>query len=181
VHGHGSPYHNLTLDQAGEYFRDTYEGGRMVKLWGLLPTPEQLARLGLTPPNLNLSEAERKEVGNIDVHGGFDETSRLEPRTTNSPAEFFNVGRAANRLGYQSSPRLASASYGARLQQYRAAKDAALALAILGGTVDERDIPRYSSRMTGDEQIRAGLADSTKNELERERRQREWPRKKGIE
>lgn len=195
VHGHGAPYHNLMLDQAGEYFRDTY-GGRMVHLRGLLPTPEQLAKLGLTPPNLNLSEAERKEIGDMDEHAGFDETSRLmflrpdlvspvygrlEPRTTNNPVEFFKVARIENWLGYLSSPRLASAVYGARLQQYRSARDNTLALAILGGTLDERDISRYSRMMTEDKHIMGELAASTKNELERERRQREWMRKKGIE
>jgi creatinine amidohydrolase len=113
IHGHGAPYHNLMLDQAGEYFRDTY-GGRMVHLRGLLPTPEQLARLGLKPPALGLSEAARKEIGDMDEHAGFDETSRLmflrpdlvgptysqlEPRTTNNPAEFFSVARAAGWRG----------------------------------------------------------------------------------
>ncbi len=196
VHGHGAPYHNLMLDQAGEYFRDTYEGGKMVHLRGLLPTPEQLARLGLTPPNLNLSGAERKEVGEMDEHAGFDETSRLmflrpdlvspiysrlAPQTTNNPVEFFKVARNENWLGYLSSPRLANAHHGARLQQYRSAHDNALALAILDGTLDERNVPRYSRVMTGDKQVMAELAGSTKNELERERRQREWMRKKGID
>lgn len=196
VHGHGAPYHNLMLDQAGDYFRDTYEGGRMVHLRGLMPTPEQLARLGLTPPSLNLSEAERKEVGDMDEHAGFDETSRLmflrpdlvspaysrlAPQTTNNPVEFFKVARAENWLGYLSSPRLASATHGARLQQYRSAHDNALALAILDGTLDERNVPRYSSMMTGDKQIMAELAASTRNELEREKRQREWMRKRGID
>jgi creatinine amidohydrolase/Fe(II)-dependent formamide hydrolase-like protein len=195
VHGHGAPYHNLMLDQAGEYFRDTY-GGRMVHLRGLLPTAEQLAKLGLTPPGLNLSEAERREVGEIDEHAGFDETSRLmflrpdlvspvysrlEPRTTNNPTEFFKVARLEGWPGYLSSPRLASANYGARLQQYRSARDNALALAILDGTLDERNVPRYSSMMTGDRQMMAELSASTKNELERERRQREWMRQRGIE
>ncbi len=196
VHGHGAPYHNLMLDQAGDYFRDTYEGGRMVHLRGLEPTAEQLAKLGLTPPNLNLSEAEKKEIGDMDEHAGFVETSRLmflrpdlvgpvysrlEPRTTNNPAEFFSVARAENWLGYLSSPRLANASHGARLQQYRAAQDNALALAILDGTLDERDVPRYSAAMTGNRQMMAELAGSTRNELERERRQREWLKKKGLE
>jgi creatinine amidohydrolase/Fe(II)-dependent formamide hydrolase-like protein len=196
VHGHGAPYHNLMLDQAGEYFRDTYDGGRMVHLRGLLPTREQMARLGLTPPGLNLSEAEKKEIGDIDEHAGFDETSRLmflrpdlvspiygrlEPRTTNNPAEFFSVARADNWLGYLSSPRLATATHGARLQQYRSTRDNALALAILDGTLDERDIPRYSAMMTGDKQMMAELSASTRNELERERRQREWMKKKGVE
>jgi creatinine amidohydrolase/Fe(II)-dependent formamide hydrolase-like protein len=195
VHGHGAPYHNLMLDQAGEYFRDTY-GGRMVHLRGLLPTAEQLAKLGLTPPGLNLSEAERKEIGEMDEHAGFDETSRLmflrpdlvgpvysrlEPRTTNNPTEFFKVARVEGWPGYLSSPRLAGANHGARLQQYRSARDNALALAILDGTLDERNVPRYSSMMTGDKQMMAELSASTKNELERERRQREWMRGKGIE
>ena len=36
VHVHGSPMHIAALDDAGDWFRDTY-GGRMVNLWGLLP------------------------------------------------------------------------------------------------------------------------------------------------
>jgi len=35
-HGHGAPNHNRALDQAGDYFRETY-GGHMVNLIGLLP------------------------------------------------------------------------------------------------------------------------------------------------
>jgi creatinine amidohydrolase len=195
MHGHGAPYHNLMLDQAGEYFRDTY-GGRMVHLRGLVPTAEQLAKLKLTPLNLNLSELQRQEIGNMDEHAGFEETSRLlflrpdlvsplysrlEPQTTNNPTEFFKRARVENWLGYLSSPRLANANYGARLQRYRSERDNALALAILDGMLDERDIPRYAQIMTGDKQIMAELADSTKNELERERRQREWMRKRGID
>lgn len=195
MHGHGAPYHNLMLDQAGEYFRDTY-GGRMVHLRGLVPTAEQLAGLKLTTPNLNLSELDRREIGEMDEHAGFEETSRLmflrpdlvnpiysrlEPRTTNNPTEFFKLARAKNWPGYLSSPRLANANYGARLQQYRSERDNALALAILDGTVDERDIPRYAHIMTGDKQIMAELAESTRNELDRERRQRQWMRKKGID
>lgn len=195
MHGHGAPYHNLMLDQAGEYFRDTY-GGRMVHLRGLVPTAEQLARLKLSPPNLNLSESARKEIGILDEHAGFDETSRLmflrpdlispfysrlAPQTVTSPPEFFKLARAENWLGYLSSPRLANANYGALLQQYRSARDNALALAILDGVLDEREIPRYSEIMTGDKQIMNELAGSTGNELERERKQRDWMKKKRIE
>lgn len=195
VHGHGAPYHNLMLDQAGAYFRDTY-GGKMVHLRGLMPTAEQLAKLKLTPPSLNLSEAATKEIGNMDEHAGFDETSRLmflrpdlvspeyarlEPRTTNNPDEFFERARADQWPGYLSSPRLASAKYGAALQQHRSRHDNALAIAILTGVLAERDIPRYGAIMTGDKQIMAALAASTKNEQERERRQRQWLRRNGIE
>jgi creatinine amidohydrolase len=194
-HGHGAPFHNLMLDQAGDYFRDTY-GGRMVHLRGLLPTDEQLAKLNLKPLDLNLSEAEKKEIGAMDEHAGFEETSRLmflrsdlvnpiykslEPQITNNPVEFFAVARNDGWRGYLSSPRLANANYGALLQQYRSARDNALAIAILDGKLDERDIRRYSKIMTGDKQIMTPLAASDRNEAERARRQQEWLKKKGIE
>ena len=34
IHAHGSPSHNRALDEAGDYFRDTY-GGHMIHLYGL--------------------------------------------------------------------------------------------------------------------------------------------------
>ena len=67
MHGHGGPFHNLSLDQAGDYFRDTYSGS-MVNLHGLEPTAEQMAKLKLTRPNLKLSESQRKEIGTMDDH-----------------------------------------------------------------------------------------------------------------
>lgn len=195
IHGHGAPFHNLMLDQAGDYFRDTY-GGKLVHLRGLEPTKEQLAKLKLTPLSLNLSEAEKKEIGNMDEHAGFEETSRLMflrpdlvspiyaqllPQTTNNPIEFFKVARVDGWRGYLSSPRLANANYGARLQKSRSARDNALAVAILDGVLDERDIPRYSNIMTGDKQVMSELGASTRNELERARKQQEWLKKKGFE
>ena len=132
----------------------------------------------------------------MDDHAGFDETSRLmflrpdlvspvydrlTPLTTNNPVEFFKVARMDGWPGYLSSPRLANANYGAQLQQYRAKRDSALALAILDGTLDERDIPRYSDSMTGSKQVMDELTASANDELTRERKQREWMRKRKIE
>ncbi len=194
MHGHGGPFHNSMLDQAGDYFRDTY-GGSMVNLHGLEPTAEQLAKLKLTPPNLNLSESERKEIGNMDEHAGFQETSRLiflrpdlvdpsyrtlPPVAANNPIELFQVAKAPNWLGYIGSPRLATAAYGARLQQYRAMQNNALAIAILDG-LDEREIPRYADFMLNDKTVLRELEGSTKYEVEVERKQRNWMKKKGIE
>jgi creatinine amidohydrolase len=184
-HGHGAPFHNLMLDQAGDYFRDTY-GGHMVHIRGLEPTTEQLAKLGLpAPPDMNLfSEAQRKEIGAMDEHAGFDETSRLlflrpdlvspvykqlPPLTTNNPIEFFNVARRQGWPGYLSTPRLADANFGALSQHYRSRRDNALALAIFDGKLDERDIPRYSKTMTGNKEVMTSLAASDKNERDRER------------
>jgi creatinine amidohydrolase/Fe(II)-dependent formamide hydrolase-like protein len=134
-HGHGAPYNNLMLDQAGEYFRDTY-GGIMVHLRGLEPTPEQLSKAKFNAPFPQLTEAETMENGKLDPHAGFEETSvmlflrpdlvspsykTLAPLTVNKPADQFALARADNWLGYLGSPRIGNAAYGARKQQWRAA------------------------------------------------------------
>ena len=195
VHAHGSPYHNLILDQACDYFRDSY-GGRMVHLRGLEPTAEQLSKLKLTPPKLSLSESESKEIGALDVHAGAEETSRLmflrpdlvnpiyrtlPPFTVNNSVELFRAAKATNWLGYISSPRRASAGKGAQLQQYRSAQDNALALAILDGFLDEREIPHYANNMLGDKTVVKELEGASKYDARVEQRQRDWMKKKGIE
>jgi creatinine amidohydrolase/Fe(II)-dependent formamide hydrolase-like protein len=195
MHGHGSPFHNLILDQACDYFRDIY-GGRMVHLRGLEPTPEQLAKLKLTPPNLNLSESENRENGSFDIHAGLDETSRLmflhpelvdpiyrrlQPFPVNNPSELFQVGKSSTWRGYIGSPRLATANYGAQLQQYHAVRDSALALSILDGSLDEREIPRYANFMLSNKMVAKELQGSTEYEANVERKQREWMKKKGIQ
>jgi creatinine amidohydrolase/Fe(II)-dependent formamide hydrolase-like protein len=112
THGHGSPYHNLVLDQAGDYFRDTY-GGFMVNLHGLEPSGGQLSKLKLEPIDLALPEHTKREIGLMDDHAGFEETSRLlylrphlvdpghrilRPLTANRPVELFAIaGRRAGR------------------------------------------------------------------------------------
>lgn len=194
VHGHGSPFHNLMLDQAGDYFRDTY-GGRMVQLHGLVPTEAQLSKLGLAPLSLDLPAAMTKEIGAMDEHAGFEETSRLiflrpdlvspnytrlAPRTVNGPIEFFKIARSEGWDGYLSSPRLAAAGYGAKLQMHQSSRQIALALAILDGKLDERDIPRYSAATTGNKAMMTELSASDEDERTRERRQFEWMKKKGI-
>ena len=194
MHAHGSPFHNQMLDQAGDYFRDTY-GGRMVNLHGLQPRPEQLSKQKLAPPKLSLSALESKENGLLDVHAGLDETSRLmflrpdlvnpsyrtlPPFAANSLVELFQIAKAPNWLGYLGSPRLATATYGAQLQQYRAMQNSTLAIAILDG-LDEREIPRYADFMLNDKTVVRELERSTKYEAEIERKQREWMKKKGIE
>ena len=69
--------------------------------------PPQLAKVG-TPalPVLNLSETEKAEIGEMDEHAGFDETSRLM---------------------------FLRPDVSTFLQSYRSQRDNALALAILDG------------------------------------------------
>jgi creatinine amidohydrolase len=194
-HGHGAPYNNLMLDQAGDYFRDTY-GGVMVHLRGLEPTAEQLSKAKFTLPFPSLTEAETKENGRLDPHAGFEETSvmlflrpdlvgssykTLAPLTINKPADQFALARTDNWSGYLGSPRIGNAAYGARRQQWRAALNIALANAFLDGTLDERDIPRYSTIRLSNPEFTKNYAGRTNYEARIARQQREWMKKKNIE
>jgi creatinine amidohydrolase len=194
MHGHGAPPHNLMLDQAGDFFRDTY-GGRMVHLRGLQPTREQLAKLKLTSPVLAQSEADKKETGVLDLHAGFEETSRLmfvrpdlvsstysklQSFPTNHPGDLLQFSQP-NWSGYMGSPRLATAKFGEQLQQYRATRDAALALAIVDGLLEERDIPRYAKFMMSMPGAAQADQGSAKRQAEIEQKQRDWLKNKGIE
>lgn len=68
VHVHGSPLHIGALDDAGDFFHDTY-GGRMVNLWGLLPV------LGGWGNAMSIMTAEQKRDDGVSLHGGA--SSRL--------------------------------------------------------------------------------------------------------
>jgi creatinine amidohydrolase/Fe(II)-dependent formamide hydrolase-like protein len=193
MHGHGAPHNNLALEQAGEYFRDTY-GGRMIHLVGLLPTPEQYAQAKLTIPYPELTEAEARENG-PDIHAGYDETStmlfvrpdlvdpiykQLVPLSVTNPAAQYKFANAADWLGYLGSPRLGNASFGSRKMQWRTAQAKAVVWAIIDGILDERDIPRYSTSMFENKDVVQSLEGALKDDKNREHRQQEWMRRKGI-
>ena len=158
MHNHGSPLHNLMLDQAGDYFQDTY-GGRMVNLPGLLSAA--------SPRPLRTAEAARED-GEFEVHAGMSETSRMlflrpdlvaagyqqaAPHTANSPAEAVAEAKADGWEGFIGSPRLASAAFGAQEMRQRAATYNAVALSVLDGS-DPRALPRLSERAMKSPDIR---------------------------
>jgi creatinine amidohydrolase len=193
-HGHGAPHNNLALEQSGEYFRDTY-GGRMVHLIGLQATKEQLlkAKLGATFPEY--TETETKENGRLDIHAGFEETSvtlflhpelvspiykTLPSLTVNNPSDQFRFARQSDWLGYLGAPRMARADYGAKRMQWREALDKAIAFAILDGILDEREIPRGPSSLLGDNQFLKEIQGSINDDAERERKQLQWLKEKGM-
>jgi creatinine amidohydrolase/Fe(II)-dependent formamide hydrolase-like protein len=154
VHGHGSPWHNQALDQAGDYFRDTY-GGHMVNLTGIEPDWEAIrrGRAGLVSAEVLAEDAN-------SVHAGLSETSRIlyirpdlvsptvreVPSITAPVQEIVEVARTASWPGYFGAPRHASAALG------RADLDGShgawidIAMRILDGA-DERTMPRYVDMM----------------------------------
>src|SRR5690349_2247977 len=120
VHVHGSPLHIGALDEAGDFFHDTY-GGTMVNLWGLLPV------LGGWGNAMSIMTAEQKRDDGVSLHGGADEHSMmlyLAPelvspgyRTASSVSgsnyeESFAVAQKPGWPGYIGAPKHASAALG---------------------------------------------------------------------
>lgn len=187
VHGHGSPLHNQALDQAGDYFRDTFDG-RMVNLDGLEPQPS--ADL---PPFPIVTEEEQEENG-LDIHAGMSELSRMlyvrpdlvdptyknaRPFAARSMESLVQLATGDSWLGYFGSPRLATASRGAQIYNRRSAQLIGLALQIIAG-LNERTVPRFADEALSDPGELAVSKGSVKLDEEIERRQRDWLRKKNL-
>ena len=181
VHVHGAPRHNRVLDQAGDYFHDTY-GGRMVHVWGLLPVVSAWGK-----ELESLSAEVRKEEG-IALHAGMDETSLMlhlapelvSPERAQAPVvtgktleESIETARAADWPGYLGSPRLANAELGARI--WRGLSGAALthALQILDGA-DPTKLPRFSDYMEKNEHFAEWIRAAEARDAELEVKQRAW-------
>lgn len=181
VHAHGAPSHSRALDQAGDYFRDTY-GGRMVHLLGLsLPNDGIRGDAGDTA----MTEGERREDG-FSVHAGAWETSGLlflrpdlvgpiqqaEPHTAQNWDDIVRVARQPGWPGYFGSPRVATAARGARSYGGSAKRIIDFALTILDGA-DERQVPRASA-LAVPASVKAVHAEALSREQALEKRQQAW-------
>lgn len=181
VHGHGGPQ-NIVLDEAGDYFRDTY-GGHMVHLRGLLPEKLSVDSVVETV----VPSAVRAENG-FTVHAGLVESSALMalrpdlvPATiARAPSftakDFGDLQRIAARpdwTGYFGAPRHANPQLGRQINEAENKQYVALALRILDG-LDERQIPRFAAirmQQPGPTSVARGAV--ARDSVE-ERRQRDW-------
>jgi creatinine amidohydrolase/Fe(II)-dependent formamide hydrolase-like protein len=185
VHVHGAPVHNRALDQAGDFFHDTY-GGRMVHLWGLVPVLSGWGRaLG------SLSDAEKQEEG-VSLHAGMDETSLMlhlrpdlvDPAYKNAPVvtghslpESFEVAKAADWPGYLGSPRLASAAMGEKIWGSFVAAAIDQTQKILEGA-DPAMIPRYADLLERSPPYQGWIKAAGARDEQLEIKQREWIHKR---
>ena len=177
VHGHGGPTHSLALDQAGDYFRDTF-GGRMVHLWGILiDYPAKMDSLA--------SKAAAAEDG-FTVHAGLEESSvvmALRPDlvpasirnarsiTGKDHRDLIRLARESDWPGYFGAPRYATAEIGRAVLAAENGARVAVALRILDGA-DERTMPRFSAR--ANPAIATVVDSMTKRLADVEARQRAW-------
>ncbi len=187
IHAHGSPDHNRALDQAGDYFRDTY-GGHMVHLEGLLPDkPRPDATLKAAIGSDGMAE------DGFTVHAGAWEQSmvwhlrpdlvpggvvKARPVTAHDVADLVTLASAKSWPGYFGSPRRASASLGEQLLQEERGALLKLAMEILDGQ-DEREIRRYSDFMYSVPGISEIMQHSRDHDGRRRQQEQEWLSGKG--
>ena len=181
VHVHGSPLHIAALDEAGDYFRDSY-GGRMVNLWGLLPV------IGGWGTGMSaMTAAEKKEDG-VSLHGGADEHSlmlHLQPNlvasdylqapsvTGSSYAESAAAARQKDWAGYIGAPRLGSAPLGRRIWTSFSATALETTIEILEGT-DPAKYPRYLPLMEKNPSYQEWIATANERDRAMGERQHAW-------
>jgi creatinine amidohydrolase/Fe(II)-dependent formamide hydrolase-like protein len=178
VHLHGAPAHHRALDEAGDYFRDTY-GGRMVNLFGLMPV------VAAGAPSLDPDEA--AENG-LDVHAGRAETSDIlfvrpdlvargyraaRSLPGKSWEELIRIAQAPPWPGYFGAPRQGTAAEGKTRIQRRAKVAAEHMWRIVEGA-DERDIPRWAAIISQSESIKEIDRAEIAHERGREERFAAW-------
>lgn len=167
VHVHGSPLHIGALDDASDFFHDTY-GGTMVNLWGLIPV------LGGWGGAMSDMTAAEKRADGLSLHGGMDEHSLMlylrpdlvSPDFRQAPpvsgatyAEAFSVAQRPGWPGYLGAPHLATAAFGERIWRAFAEATIATSVEILDGK-DPGGYPRYVTYLKTLPQYRAWI-DST--------------------
>jgi len=150
VHVHGSPLHIGALDDAGDFFHDTY-GGTMVNLWGLMPV---LGGWGGAMSNMTTAE---KSADGLSLHGGMDEHSLMLYLRPDLVAKDFKQAKSVNGAnydeafatarkdgwpGYLGAPQLATAAFGKRIWTSFSAATVKTAVEILDGK-DPSTYPRY--------------------------------------
>ena len=181
VHVHGSPLHIAALDEAGDYFRATYNG-RMVNLWGLLPVIG-----GWGSGMSSMTAAEKKEDG-VSLHGGADEHSlmlHLQPNlvatdfqqaptvTGSSYAESVAAATQKDWPGYIGAPRLGNAALGRRIWTSLSASALKTTLEILEGA-DPAKYPRYLPFMARNPAYQEWIASATERDRTFGERHQSW-------
>ena len=175
---HGGPTHNQALDQAAQYFDDTY-GGRMVHVTGLTSV------VGAVPPNLFTSEQRAAEGFSIhadaDEHGCllFLRPDLVAPAIRSAPAvvshdfaDLVATAQKPNWTGYFGTPAIATPETGRRAMDAIAKAAVDLVLRVLEGGGYQG--PRVADRPASDPTFKRVVEAALEHERRIEQRQAEW-------
>ena len=187
VHVHGAGLHNRALDQASDFFHDTY-GGRMVHLWGLAPVIGAWGKVLETLP-----DAAKHEDG-VSLHSGMDETSLMlylrpklvAPNFERAPIhtgatleESMSVAHEPEWPGYVGSPRLGKRQVGERIATALSRAAVEYTLKVLDGA-DPAQYQRYGDLLSKVPAYVKVDENALEAEKAAERKQSDWLREKGL-
>jgi creatinine amidohydrolase/Fe(II)-dependent formamide hydrolase-like protein len=186
IHGHGAPNHQRALDQASDYFNDTYSG-RMVNLMGLNLTVTHW----FEAPKSN----EQKAEDGFTIHAGVAETSsilHLAPHlvdsgykqapsfTGASMEELVQIAKRPDWKGYFGSPRLATPTFGRQAWESNSKMFTQVVLDILDNKISPDTVLRFGDS-SKDSLIDVMLDSlSLREEQRRKEKQVDWLLKKKL-
>lgn len=179
VHGHGDPAHNRMLDDAGDYFHDTY-GGVMLNVfgyvWAMKPqefrTPGELALDGLAE---HATMTETSVILALRPEAVAPEFRSAIPQTGHSMAELQQIAAVDTWPGYFGAPALATPELGQKVYGLWIERAKELVLGVLSGR-PYADLPRYGTIYADDP---ADAAAAVVNS-EMERQHQAWLAKRGA-
>jgi creatinine amidohydrolase len=175
---HGGPTHNQALDQAAQYFNDTY-GGRMVHVTGLTSV------VGAVPPDLFTDEQRAAE--GFSIHADADEHScmlflrpdlvaagiRSAPAVVARDfAELVATAQKPGWTGYFGTPAIATPEAGRRAMEAIAQAAVHVVLKVLDGGSAQGS--RVAERPMSDPAFRRVMEAALEQEAQMERKQAEW-------
>ena len=183
IHLHGSPNHNQAIDQAADFFSETYHG-RMINIGNLA--------FGFSSEFRN--EKEIKEDG-LSVHAGMWETSvlyYLKPElikpnfkeaksvTAKSSEDLVTLSKESNWQGYFGSPRLSNSNFGEKYWKAWSNHIISQMDSILDNKYDFSKQTYYES-MSGDQVQKLVNEEAKNHDRQLEFEQNEWLKKKGFD
>lgn len=181
VHVHGSPLHIGALDDAADFFHDTY-GGTMVNLWGLMQVLG-----GWGGAMQSMTDAEKKADG-LSLHGGMDEHSLMLYLRPDLVAKDFHSAKSvigANYEeafatahgegwpGYLGGPQIATVAWGKNIWTAFAAATVKTSVEILDGK-DAASYPRYLTYLKTLPQYRDWISSSNARDSVAGARLNDW-------
>jgi creatinine amidohydrolase/Fe(II)-dependent formamide hydrolase-like protein len=185
VHDHGDPAHNQALDQASDYFHDTF-GGAAVHLFGL-------SEVEACRDTATLLSKEAADEDGFTVHAGAEEQSEMlfvHPEFV-SPSyksavtvrgsnfeDLYNLAGSDTWPGYFGAPSRASRAIGRQVMKKCSQALATVALRVLDG-FDYRKLPRFFDTLDPRDAI--GDKAERRHDGEIEAKQKQWLKSKGLE
>lgn len=186
IHGHGAPNHQRALDQASDFFNDTYKG-RMVNLMGLNPIMMKWFEATKT-------KAQENEDG-FTIHAGLAETSSMlyivpnlvdsnykkaTPFKGTNIEDLVEIAKSPKWQGYFGSERLATVKYGQEAWDSNSKLFTQYALDILDNKINLDTVKRFGdySKESKMDVLLDSL--SLKEEQRRKEKQLIWLKGKGL-